>query len=543
MNYFRNMKIAHRIALCNGVIVIILVVQALFNLHSLGTINQALSDTEKNKLPAAVLLGKINTTTADINTDQARYALTTDATKQAALLSDIEDLVHEKIKGYEDAYKPLIASDQERQLYQTFTSQWEQFTASHENFLTLSKAHKQAEAIKALDSSDDLFDQISDTLGKLVALNQKQAQATALQADNDIATTKQAIYLDILVALLVAILGGWFMWRGANSLTSTVQNSIDQLIRLSLALSASTQQASASAQQNAAIAQQLAAGATQQSKQADEISQALTQMSQAVSQMAETSKEVSGSTTQTSKVAQQTGESTEKISKMTDVVTNTAEQTNLLALNAAIEAARAGEAGRGFAVVADEVRKLADSSSKAAGEVQAVVKEIANSISLTVEGISKSSLKIGDVAATISQQSAAINQITGTMNSIAAVAQQSAAGAQQLSASTQQTSAATQQVAAASADLQRLAGELQKLVGKKGQQQAPSTSKLAASLAHNSSSPQHTKVGTIYHAVPQQPAEPHTPKPSASMDVVTPLKHLGHDTSTTSNAGSPNESV
>jgi methyl-accepting chemotaxis protein len=188
------------------------------------------------------------------------------------------------------------------------------------------------------------------------------------------------------------------------------------------------------------------------------------------------------------------GAKSQRIGGIVDTITAISEQTNLLALNAAIEAARAGEQGRGFAVVADEVRKLAEESQAAASSIAALVAEIHDETERTVamveagaargetgaatvaearDAFTRIAASIEVVSERVSQVSSAVDQIAGgaaqvstDMIEVVTVAEQSSATAQQVSAAAEQTSASTQQIAASAHELSRTARELDELVGR-----------------------------------------------------------------------------
>ncbi len=153
---------------------------------------------------------------------------------------------------------------------------------------------------------------------------------------------------------------------------------------------------------------------------------------------------------QTTQVIEKLGASSEQIGNVVQVIEDIADQTNLLALNAAIEAARAGEAGRGFAVVADEVRKLAERTQTATKEIGETIHEIQQDTSIAVKAAKSGATEVEQGISLTQDAGEALNTIVADVSNVNELISQIAAGAEQQSTTTREVATSVDQISGAS---------------------------------------------------------------------------------------------
>jgi methyl-accepting chemotaxis protein len=189
--------------------------------------------------------------------------------------------------------------------------------------------------------------------------------------------------------------------------------------------------------------------------------------------------ELQQSTDHVTTAIRELAEKSDKIGSIVETITSIAGQTNLLALNAAIEAARAGEQGRGFAVVADEVRKLAEESQAAAASIAGLIAQIQSETEKTVAIVERGARQTVDsgtlvvsaresfeqIATAVDALESRIAEIVAATTEVAAVAQESSASTEEVSASTEETAATAQEAAAGAQQLAATADRLGEVVG------------------------------------------------------------------------------
>ena len=473
----RNLNIAPRAFLGFSFIALLVIVLGVFAVNRMTVIREASIDMESTQLPSVGFLGNMTENVLRMRILSFRVLVNREPAALQEAQTRIGVLV-DKLRSAQASYAALPAGAEEAQLYKTFTATLDSYMQAQTQMMELSRQNKLDEMRSLINTRiKDGTDQMGEQLNKLVALNTADAKGASAVAGANYDSAMTGIVAVVVIAALLTVLLAWLLTRSIvtplnravlaaqtiaeGNLSKVIDvDGKDEPARLLGALATmqaslrktieqiagSATQLGTAAEELSAVTQDASRGLQQQNNEIEQAATAVNEMTAAVEEVARNAVSTSEASNQSTQAAREgrdrVVETVDAIQTMTHDVHNTslmieglaaqgrdigkvldviraiAEQTNLLALNAAIEAARAGEAGRGFAVVADEVRALAHRTAQSTQEIEKMVAGIQNGTGEAVASMQQSNQRTQSTLELARAAGVALEQITQSIHLI-----------------------------------------------------------------------------------------------------------------------------
>ncbi|MDQ7914053.1 methyl-accepting chemotaxis protein [Pseudomonas sp. 102515] len=459
----RSLSIATRNLLCFGILVMLVAALGLFGWYQLAQIRQLGHQVEQQHVPALVEADDLGLGLARIRSETLRLLAMPDPDTLATTRKKLDSL-NQQVVALFDSYQRRPLPPQRQQALNDLRQVLGLYMQGVRQLTDLVTAGQLDEARQSVQSLTQLGIRMNVSVDTLRAAVAEDIHTASTEADESYTRSTNVTWLAILLALALTALLAWRLTRSiagpiaqavaaartiatgdltqpldargrdeAAQLLQAMRQMQGQLRETLAHIGDSATQLASAAEEMTAVTQESAHGLRQQHSEIEMAATAVTEMSQAVEEVAGNAGSTSTASRQAAQTAaqgqRQLGETlgaiealteqvlgasaqarelesqTRDISQVLDVIRAVAEQTNLLALNAAIEAARAGEAGRGFAVVADEVRALAKRTGDSTSEIEKMIGSIQQNTGQTVEAL----LSSADQARQTREQAQAAN--------------------------------------------------------------------------------------------------------------------------------------
>jgi methyl-accepting chemotaxis protein len=490
---FGNMKIGKRMAIGFGLLLIIMVVLNWEGITGMSDIQKNLDRIVKVNNVRIDLCNDVYKDIDQISINIRNMILTNDPAKMTEYQQRIVKFREEYAANFKKVEEMTNKDDKQSwELIAKIKESTVAFAQANNKVIELALAQKDADAAALLSKeAAPLGRKLSEELEKLIDHNQDRNKMRFEEAVKEYEKSRNTMLGLGAAALLISLFTAFYLTRGivrpineavgiANALaqgdlTITVESkSKDETGMMMAALATMVERlkhvvgdvmsaadnVSSGSQELSATAQQMSQGATEQAASAEEISSSMEEMASSIRQNTDNAMQTEKISIKSSVDAKEGGKAVietvaamKEIASKISIIEEISRQTNLLALNAAIEAARAGEHGKGFAVVASEVRKLAERSQSAAGEISglstrsvAIAEQAGEMLTKMVPDIQRTAELVQEITASSKEQDTGAEQINKAIQQLDQVIQQNASASEEMASTSEELSSQAEQL-------------------------------------------------------------------------------------------------
>src|ERR1700676_1802117 len=432
MGIMKNWSIGKRLTVGFAGVVLVTLCVSIYAFTRLEAIQSQATALANDSFPGAVLIGQI----AALSEREVGLAMQHIKANDAQEVQKLDERLrdnHEKLSALFKAYESTVFGAEESERFQRLNTSYSAYLNPLEEALKLSRAQKDKEAYDLYDQQvEPTFAKFNEGIKDDVAYNAKTAETSVRKLNAAAAESKLVLMIGIVLSIVLAVLICYSVVRAINWLIAQVRRSALQVASSVTEIAATAKEHQAASAETASATSEI--GAT--SKEIAATSKVLLKTINDVTEGAEQTANMAGTGQNglarmeaTMRQVMEAGgavnaklgvlnEKASNINQVVTTITKVADQTNLLSLNAAIEAEKAGEHGRGFAVVATEIRRLADQTAIASYDIEQLVKEMQSAVSAGVMGMDKFSEEVRRGVTEVEQVSEQLAQIIGQVQAL-----------------------------------------------------------------------------------------------------------------------------